>query len=261
MNSFDYCRNQKRLMKSILTQGSAEHNYVIHRHENRNKSSLLYLILLIAIILSLLALPWIQIDSVTTSPGVIAPPVEPIEIRARSTGEINFFDLEENRFVVQGDTLFSIRQRGIKSEQFHRAPMDGYVRSLRIEAHKSIVSAGESILEIQSDSDLVVKCYLSGDKIASLQPEQNVDFLVRSTRKERDKSFSGKITNILPDLSRKDKASVFEVRCSIDKTAENDPKASGLKPGMTLLTRFRLARRSAFDIISKDAEDINQNPS
>jgi len=248
-------------MKSILTQGSAEHNYVIHRHETRNKSSLLYLILLISVILSLLALPWIQIDSVTTSPGVIAPPVEPIKIRARSTGELNFFDLEENRFVVQGDTLFSIRRRGIKSEQFHRAPMDGYVRNLRIEAHKSLVHAGEMILEIQAESDLVFKCYLSGDKITSLQPKQNVDFLVRSTRNEGDKSFSGKVTDILPDTSRKDKASIFEVRCSIDNTVENDLNASGLKPGMTLLARFRLARRSAFDIILKDAQDIDQSPS
>ncbi len=261
MNSFDYCCNQKRLMKSLLTQGSAEHNYVIHRHENRNKSSLIYLILLIAVILSLLALPWIQIDSVTTSPGVIAPPLEPIEIRARSTGELNFFNLEENRFILQGDTLFSIRQRGMKSEQFQCAPMDGYVRNLRIEAHKSIVNAGEMILEIRAERDLVVKCYLSGDKITSLQPEQNVEFLVRSTRKERDKSLSGKVTDIVPDISREDKASIFEVRCSIDNTAENDLNASGLKPGMTLLARFRLARRSAFDIIVKDAEDINQNPS
>lgn len=261
MNSLDYCCNQKRLMKSMLTQGSAEHNYVIHRHENRNKSRLLYLILLISVILSLLALPWIQIDSVTTSPGVIAPPAEPLEIRARSTGELNFFDLEENRLVVQGDTLFSIRRKGVKSEQFHRAPMDGYVRNLRIEAHKSLVKAGEMILEIQAGSDLVVKCYLPGDKITSLQPEQNVDFLVRYTRKERGRSFTGKVTDILPDISRKDKASIFEVRCSIDKTVENDLNASGLKPGTTLLARFRLARRSAFDIILKDAEDFNQNPS
>jgi hypothetical protein len=62
-------------MKSILTQGSAEHNYVFHRHEKRNKGSLLYLTLLISVILLLLALPWIQIDAVTTSPGVITPPV------------------------------------------------------------------------------------------------------------------------------------------------------------------------------------------
>ena len=192
---------------------------------------------------------------------MIVPPVEPIEIRARSTGELNFFDLEENRFVVQGDTLFSIRQKGVKSEQFHRAPMDGYVRNLRIEAHQSLVNSGEMILEIRAKSDLIVKCYLSGDKITSLQPEQNVNFLVRSTRKERDKSFSGKVTDILPDISREDKPSVFEVRCSIDNTDENDLNASGLKPGMTLLARFRLARRSAFDIILKDAEDINQNPS
>jgi multidrug efflux pump subunit AcrA (membrane-fusion protein) len=167
----------------------------------------------------------------------------------------------ENRFVVQGDTLFSIRRKGLKSEQIYRAPRDGYVRNLKSEAQKTLVYSGEMILEIQTESDLVVKCYLSGDKITSLQPEQNVEFQIHTAQQKRDKSFAGKVTDILPDISRKDKAAIFEVRCSIDNPVGNDLHASELKPGMALLARFRLARRSAFDIILKDVEPVNRDPS
>lgn len=248
-------------MKSILPQGPAEHNYVFHRHENLNKSNIVYLVLLISVILSLLAMPWIQIDSVTTSPGVIAPPLEPFTIRAKSTGKLNLFNLEENRFIVQGDTLFSIMREELKSEEFYRAPIDGYVRNLRSEAEKSIIKSGEMILEIHPETELVVKCYLSGDNITSLQPEQCVEFQIQSARRETNKVFSGKIKEILPSISKKDKAAIFEVRCSIDDTLENDLHDSQLKSGMTLLARFRLARRSAFDIILKDVEDIDKNAS
>ena len=106
-----------------------------------------------------------------------------------------------------------------------------------------------------------MKCYLSGDNITSLQPEQSVEFQIQSARRETNKVFSGKIKEILPSISKKDKAAIFEVRCSIDDTLENDLHDSQLKSGMTLLARFKLARRSAFDIILKDVEDIDKNAS
>lgn len=248
-------------MKTILPQDPAEHNYVFHRHENLNKSSIVYSILLICVIVSLLAMPWIRIDSVTTSPGVVTPSVEPFKMRSKSTGKLNLFNLEENRFVVRGDTLFSIRRKGLKSAEVYRAPIDGRVRYLRSEADASIVKSGEMILEIHPKADFIVRCYLSGYNIASLQPEQSVEFQFQSARRETNKPLSGKIKDILPSISRKEKAAIFEVRCSIDDAFENDLHASRLKPGMTLLARFRLARRSAFDIILKDVEHIDRNPS
>lgn len=248
-------------MKSILPQGPAELNYVFHRHENLTKSSIVYLILLVSVILSILAMPWIQIDSVTTSPGVVTPSVEPFAIRSKSTGRLNLSDLEENHFIGQGDTLFTIRRKELKSEEFYRAPIAGYVRNLRNGADKSIVKSGEMILEIHPEIDLLVKCYLSGDKITSLQPEQNVEFQIQSDLRDTNKSFSGKITDILPSISRKDKKVIFEVRCSIEDPVENNLHTSQLKSGMTLLARFRLARRSAFDILLKDVEDIDKDAS
>ena len=247
-------------MKSILSQEPAEYNYLCHRHKNRNTISVLYPVLIIAVLACLIAIPWIQIESMTTSPGVIAPPREALEIRVKSQGKLKLYGLEENRFVQEGDTLFSIWREAINKEEFYFAPLDGYVWKLRNTIDKSVVEKGEMILEIQPELDLVVKCYLSGDEITSVQPDQNVDFRIKSFGKEKNRNLSGKVTSIQARISRKDEKPIFEVRCSVD-TVENYFPASELKAGMTLLARFRLARRSAFDIILKDVENKDRNPS
>jgi multidrug efflux pump subunit AcrA (membrane-fusion protein) len=220
---------------------------------------MLYPVLLIAVLACFIAMPWIQIESMTTSPGVIAPSLHPFEIKLKSTGRLKLCGLEENSFVQEGDTLFSVWSEAIDKEEFTFAPIDGYVRRLRNDLDMSVLENGEVILEIQPEHELVVKCYLSGDEITSVQPDQNIDFWIKSSANERNKTLSGKVTRILPSILSKGEKPIFEVRCSVD-TLENDFHSSELKAGMTLLARFRPARRSAFDIILKDVEDKDRNP-
>ena len=248
-------------MKSFLPLGHAELNYVSHRHMSHKKNSILYSLLLISVIAPLLAMPWIQIESATTSPGVIAPPPEPYEIRVRTPGRLNLFNLGENRFVIKGDTLFSIWQEELQTEEIYRAPLDGSVHNIRSEADESWVRSGELILEIRPDTSIVVKCYLPPDNIVSVQPDQKVEFQIHSIPNDTTRVIPGKVMEILPAVLKNDKNAVFEVRCSIDDTVSNDLRASQLKPGMTLLARFRTARKSAFDIILKDVEVIDQSAS
>ncbi len=247
-------------MKSNLYRVPSEYNYVCHRYTNRNKSSVLYPILLITVIACFIAMPWIQIESVTTSPGMISPPIHPFEVKVKSKGILKLYPFEENRFVQKGDTLFSIWIEAQSKEEFNIAPIDGYVRMLRNEIDKSVVESGEMILEIQPEHEIVVRCYLSGDEITSVQPNQNVEFQFRSFGKEKNGTLSGKVTGILPSINRNDEKAIYEVRCSVD-TLEKNFHAYQLKAGMTLLARFRPARRSAFDIILKDVEDKDRNPS
>ncbi len=246
-------------MQSFFTQGPLEHTYVFHRHKNLNRSGKVYLILLISVIASLLAIPWIQIESVTTSPGLISPPGDPFEIRVKEAGLLQLSGLAENEFVYQGDTLFTIWRKSRNQKMFAVAPTDGYVRNLRNSADQLSVTAGEVILEILPEPDLVVKCYLSGDDITSVQPDQDVEFQVQSSQKPINGVLSGTVTKISPSPDMKDENALFEVSCSIDTTKQNSG-ASRLKAGMTLLARFRSARRSAFDIILKDVEDKDRNP-
>lgn len=259
MISCDYCGNQKKLMNTIFSPNLPEKTYVFHRHQNLNKGVILYAGLLILVITPLLAMPWIKLESVTTSPGVIMPSTKPMEIRTESSGKLSLLNLEENLFVQQGDTLFSIWRQTEKKESFTLAPADGYVHNLKKTAHKSIVRKDEVILELQSERDLIVKCYLTGEDITSVQPEHLVEFLVQSPPKETKDLFTGKVTNIIPSISSKDQKAIFEIRCSID-AIRHGPNSPALKVGTTLLTRFRGARRSAFGIILNEVEANDLNP-
>ncbi len=174
---------------------------------------------------------------------------------------MNLLNLKENGFVVTGDTLFSIWRNETQSEEVYKAPIDGYVHNLRSKAGESLVHSGETILEIQPEASLVVKCYLNGDNVASVKPDQNVEFQVQSFQKDPEQAISGKITEILPAKFSKDRTTVYEVRCSIEDSDANDLRNSVLRPGMTLLARFRTARKSAFDILMKDPADIDPDPS
>lgn len=259
MISCDYCGNQKKLMNTLFSPSSPEKTYVFHRHQNLNKGIILYTGLLILVITPLLAMPWIRLESVTTTPGVIMPSTKPVEIRAESSGSLSLLNLEENLFVKLGDTLFSIWRQTERKEIFTLAPTDGYVHNLKKTAHKRIVRKDEVILEIRSEQDLFVQCYLTGEDITSVQPEHIVEFLVQSQRKETKDLFKGKVTNIIPSISAKDQKAIFEIRCSIDSIRQGS-NAQVLKVGTTLLTRFRGARRSAFGIILNEVEDYDQNP-
>jgi hypothetical protein len=79
-------------------------------------------------------------------------------------------------------------------------------------------------------------------------------------KKNNEAVFPGTITEIVPSINMNEGRPIYEVRCSItDFQKEIHPVE--LKPGITLLTRFRSARRSAFDIILKEVENENSEQS
>jgi multidrug resistance efflux pump len=247
-------------MNSIYSEPGVSGKLLLYRYRILKRNRFAYWLLLLLITASILALPWIYVESVISSPGVITPLEEPIEIRAEASGKLFSSHLNDNYYVQQGDSLFSIRTGLMRKELFILAPISGYVCWLHEFEGSSVVKKGQRILEIVPKSALVVKCYLSGKDITSVQPEQSVEFQVESPKKNLNAVYPGTITEIVPSINMNEGRVIYEVRCSIaDFQKEIHPRE--LKPGITLLTRFRLARRSAFDIILKDVEDENSDQS
>lgn len=247
-------------MNSIYSEPGVSSKLLLYRYRILKRSRLVYWLLLLFITASILALPWIHVESITSSPGVIAPLEEPLEIRAKASGKLFSSNFNDNYYVQQGDSLFSIRTGPLKKELFILAPISGYVFWLQKFERSSIVKEGQRIMEIVPKSALIAKCYLSGKDITSLQLEQAVEFQVESPNKKNDSFFSGTVTEIVPSINTNEDHLIYEVRSSIpDFQKEIHPVE--LKPGITLLTRFRSARRSALDIILKDDEDKNSEKS
>lgn len=249
-------------MKSINLKDSFEDTLILHGHKSFNNSRTFYTLLLALCLGLFFAIPWVQIESIATSPAVVLPIQEPTQIRAKTSGEIHLFDPAENRFVFQGDTLFILRSHGAPKNHVVLSPTDGYVRNLGGCEGVCPVIEDQVIMEILPEPSPVVKCYLTEDQITSIQPDQKVQFQLQSSHNHTKRFLEGNVKMISPSLAYSDneKKDVYEILCSIDINKDKE-RSLKMKTGMTLIARFRLARRSAFDILMKDPGSVETDPS
>ena len=117
-------------------------------------------------------------------------------------------------------------------------------------------------MEILPEPNPVVKCYLSADQITSIQPDQKVQFQLHTSHNQTKGFLEGNVKMISPspEYSDNEKKDVYEILCSIDINQEKE-RSLKMKTGMTLIARFRLARRSAFDILMKDPGSVEADRS
>jgi len=140
------------------------------------------------------------------------------------------------------------------------APVSGYVQHLTGLKKGVHVREGAPVLEIIPESGLIVKCYVSSDEIGLVERNQKVVYRIPALKKLGVGNATGKVLSISPDVSMQNTEPVYEVRCSLDSLpSESRRKKEPLKNGMTLIARFRLARRTVFDLLVDDLEDIQNN--
>lgn len=140
------------------------------------------------------------------------------------------------------------------------APVSGYVQRLDGLKKGVHVKEGAPVLQIIPETGLIVKCYVSADEIGLVEPDQEVEYRIPSLKKLGVEPPMGRVLSIAPDVSIKNNGPVFEVRCSLDSVAPESGLNKGyLKNGMTLIARFRLARRTVFDLMVDDLEDVKEN--
>jgi HlyD family secretion protein len=140
------------------------------------------------------------------------------------------------------------------------APVSGYVQHLTGLKKGVHVREGAPVLEIIPESGLIVKCYVSSDEIGLVERNQKVIYRIPALKRLGGGTAAGKVLSISPDVSVKNTEPVYEVRCSLDSLpSESSCKKEPLKNGMTLIARFRLARRTVFDLLVDDLEDIQNN--
>lgn len=85
--------------------------------KNRVKGFSIYLLVLIAILVLILSLPFIKVDISSQSRGVVRSQVENVPLMSMLSGKIVSLNLENNHNVAKGDTLVILTQDNLKSEQ------------------------------------------------------------------------------------------------------------------------------------------------
>lgn len=92
-------------MKQIFPKEILESTVEVHQFQLSSRSMIIYSIILIALLLILMLLPFIKVDIYTTARGIIKPDKERLSISSLNSGKIVATNIKNNQLVQKGDTL------------------------------------------------------------------------------------------------------------------------------------------------------------
>lgn len=143
-----------------------------------------------------------------------------------------------------------------------KAQIDGTVQGLKGVQPGNVVGSGEVIGEISPEGGLLAEAYVLPKDIALIRTGQKVKMQVEAFNYHEWGDVEGVVESISPDVFTTEGQPYFKVRCRLDKTQLqlNNGYAGQLKKGMTIQARFKIARRSLFQLLSDKVEDwLNPN--
>ena len=93
------------------------HNTVeYHIAKHSKKNNLIFWLIFLSLLGIFIALPFIYVDIYTTSRGIVTSEERPINLYAQTSGKITYFNLKENKYVNEGDTLLIVDQKIINEK-------------------------------------------------------------------------------------------------------------------------------------------------
>lgn len=151
------------------------------------------------------------------------------------------------------------QQKITQQKQFYeiKAPVGGTVQQTNGKYEGSLVQAGETLLIISPDSNLLAECYVSPKDIGLLRVGMPVNFQVDAFNYNEWGLLPGEITDIANDFTLMNEQPVFKVKCQLLKKslALRNGYAANLKKGMTLRGRFVVTQRTLFQLLYDTIDD------
>lgn len=137
------------------------------------------------------------------------------------------------------------------------APCNGYVSNFSGIHKGSFLFSNQQIAIINPIERLLIECYVSPADIGYLKHGNNASFQIDAYNYNEWGLAKGKIIDISNQPYQKDGSVYFLVKCEL--LQESLKLRSGyegqLKNGLTLTSRFRVTRRSLFDLLFDKADD------
>ncbi|GAB3331590.1 HlyD family type I secretion periplasmic adaptor subunit [Larkinella ripae] len=176
--------------------------------------------------------------------------------------------VEQQRSDWQTDLTQSLRDlTGLESEAEQlreqqslyvlKAPVAGTASQLAGRYAGSYVQPGDVLAVVSPDSTLIVESYVSSKDIGLVQPGQPIRLQVDAFDYNQWGLLTGKVLDIANDFTMSEGQPVFKVRCQLDRnylTLSNGYQGQ-LKKGMTVLTRFKVSRRTLFQLLYDKTDD------
>lgn len=168
--------------------------------------------------------------------------------------EIKKQELEERLQKLEGDK----EQLAIQSQDYIiTAPISGTVINYQGLTKESQILQGQQIAVLSPYSDLIIESSVNPSDIGLIKIGQPVRYEFDAFNYNQWGFLEGKVVDIDKNISITDSGAFFKVRCSLPNTAlslKNGYKAN-VSQGMTLTTRYFIARRSLYDLLFDKVDD------
>ncbi len=144
-----------------------------------------------------------------------------------------------------------------ENNYFVLAPISGTIENFSGLQVGSFINAAQPIALISPTDNLIVENNVSPNDIGLIRKNQLVNFQVDAFNYNQWGLLTGKVLDIDKNITLQENQAYFKVRCRIN------PKIMKLKSGyttqvskgMTLTSRFKIARRSLFDLLFDKVDD------
>ncbi len=104
-------------MKQIFPKEIIENSYEVHHAEHSKRSSVIYLIITLALLIAVALLPFIEVTIYNTSRGIIKSEKERMKLQTIQSGRVVYQNMHNNMQVQKGDTLLVIQNQALQDKE------------------------------------------------------------------------------------------------------------------------------------------------
>lgn len=165
--------NDKEIFPEEILNSTVESHIIKHS----KKTSRLFVITFLALLIGFVSLPFIYIDIYTTSRGTIIPQEKKLTLYSPISGKISFFNVEENQKIKKGDTLLII-DHNILKERENLNTIQSSENSVYLSDLKNLIQRNYG--QIQSDQ-------YKRELLKHQQELYNLDIVVKNTQADFDR--------------------------------------------------------------------------
>ncbi len=114
-------------------------------HKNKTKSISIYLVIVVALVVFISALPLVKIDISSQSRGIIRSTTDNVPLTSLVNGKVVYIHLKNNHLVHKGDTLVQLTQESLNTEKYTNESLASDLQN-RISDLSRIVTSSNTVL-------------------------------------------------------------------------------------------------------------------
>ena len=173
--------------------------------------------------------------------------------------QINRWQTELDDFTTRLEKLLSEESelRDQMSNYILQMPVTGTFQNVAGLSEGVYVQVNQNLAEISPDAKLIGDVYVSPTDIGLIKKGMIVRMQVDAFDYNQWGTLKGIVTDISKDVIMRENEAFFKVQATLDRTFMQLPNGyeGKLKKGMTLQARFRVARRSLFQLLFDNVDD------